>query len=87
MTETTAIVCGHVFRMEREVKVVIHHDDGVWQLVCGEDDHPEDCSDFEVVGLEHLMERQFNLAEINHLERNWIAEYGVNGWVIHPYGE
>ena len=87
MTETTAIICGHVFRKEREIKVVIHHDDGLWQLVCGEDDHPEDCSDFEVVGLEHLLERQPNLAEINELERSWMAECGTNGWVLQAYSD
>lgn len=85
--ETTAIVCGHVFRIERPVKVVIHHADGVWQLVCGEHDHPEDCSDFEPVGLGHLIDRQANLAAIENLERGWIAELGAESedWVCKPF--
>lgn len=83
--ETTAIVCGHVFRKERPVRVVIHHLDGVWQLVCGEHDHPEDCSDFEPVGLEHLIERQANLSEITRLERGWIAEQQDEVWVLEPF--
>lgn len=74
-TETTSIVCGHVFREERPVKVVIHHADGVWQLVCGGQDHPDDCSDFETVGLEHLTERQENLQDVvRRLKPNWMAE-------------
>ena len=82
MTETTAIVCGHVFRNEREVKVVVHHSDGLWQLVCGRHDHPEDCSDFEPVGLEHLLERQPNLSEVTDLQRGWMAERSGGGWTL-----
>jgi hypothetical protein len=82
MTETTAIVCAHVFRNEREAKVVIRHADGTWQLVCGAHDHPQDCADFEVVGLEHLQERQPNLAEIGELKGGWMAEWTDNVWAI-----
>jgi hypothetical protein len=87
-TETTAIVCGHVYRDERPIRVVIRHVDGVWQLVCGAHDHPEDCSDFEPVGLEHLTERQANLAEIIDLKRGWIAEQDESGsWLCKPFEE
>jgi hypothetical protein len=82
MTETTAIVCEHVFNAERDIKVVIRHRDGVWQLVCGEHDHPEDCGNFEVVGLEHLIERQPNLIEVADLGRGRLAEQGVDGWTL-----
>lgn len=85
--ETTSIVCGHVFRNERQVKVVIHHSDGVWQLVCGEHDHPEDFSDFETVGLEHIIERQQNLTEVSNLKRGWMADYGPDGWLFEVHGE
>lgn len=87
MTETTAIVCAHVFKNERQIEVVIHHSDGVWQLVCGEHDHPEDCSDFEVVGLEHLIERQPNLASLGDLESGWLAEWTSNGWMLSAHDD
>lgn len=88
MVETTAIVCGHVFRNERRVKLVVHHADGVWQLVCGEHDHPEDCSDFEPVGLEHLLERQEDLSGIRTIDRGWMAEQDESGhWHCQPYEE
>ena len=80
MIESTAIVCGHVFRNEREVRVVIHHSDGVWQLVCGFHDHPEDCSDFEPVGLEHLIQRQPNLLDVLEMRLGWMAEQTSHGW-------
>lgn len=84
MVETTAIVCGHVFRVEREVKAVIHHMDGVWQLVCGETDHPADCSDFETVGLEHLLDRQPDLIDLLSLKPGYLAEKTSDGWKIAP---
>ena len=81
MSETTALVCDHVFKNERQVKVVIHHADGVWQLVCGGSDHKTDCSNFEVIGLEHLIERQPNLISLSDIERGWMAEWTPSGWV------
>lgn len=80
--EKTAIVCAHVFRNERPVRVVLHHSDGVWQLVCGGHDHPEDCWDFETVGLEHLLERQKDLSELSDLQPGFMAEKEANGWNI-----
>lgn len=85
--ETTSIVCGHVFRAEREIEVVIHHSDGLWQLVCGKHDHPDDCSDFEAVGLEHLVERQPNVTELSELPRGWLAEKNTDGWRLKEYDE
>lgn len=80
MQEIRSLVCGHVFRDERPIKVVIHHSDGEWQLVCGEHDHPEDCSDFKVVGIGHLIERQSNLNNIGDLKPGWMAEWTPGGW-------
>jgi len=85
--ETTALVCAHVFRNERSIKLVIHHDDGVWQLVCGELDHPSDCSDFKTVGLEHLIERQSNLGEIANLGRGRLAEWCDDKWICENFYE
>jgi hypothetical protein len=74
------MVCGHVFRRERKATVVIRHSDGEWQFVCGEHDHPEDCFNFEIVGLEHLVERQPDLAEIGELKPGLMAELSPSGW-------
>ena len=61
MVETAALVCGHVFRNERNVKLVVRHSDGGWQLACGDYDHPDDASDSKVVGLNHLYQRTLRL--------------------------
>jgi hypothetical protein len=67
--------------------VVIHHSDGVWQLVCGGYDHPDDCSDFETVGLEHLTERQIDLQDLTDLKPGWLAERAANGWVFSAHDD
>lgn len=85
--EAVALICSHVFKYERPIKVVIHHDDGVWQLVCGDGDHPDDCSDFRTVGLEHLIESQSNISDILNLECNHIAELIDGKWVIENFVE
>jgi hypothetical protein len=74
MTETTAIVCPHVYFDYRPINLVIHHRDGVWQLVCEQTDHTIDCSDFEVVGLEHLFSRQENLFTVKDILPAFLAE-------------
>lgn len=82
MIETLAIVCPHVFRIQRDVSLVIHHSDGTWQFVCGLHDHDPQCADFETVGLRHLTNRQSNLVELNTLPAGCLAEW-INGeWRI-----
>jgi hypothetical protein len=80
--ETRAIVCGHVFREERRVKLIVRHHDGVWQFTCGDHDHPEDLADFEVVGANHIFERQENLSPIMDLLPGRLAEMIDGEWQI-----
>jgi len=86
-----AIVCGHVFRAERPVKLVIHHVDGGWQFVCGEHDHPMDCNDFEPVGIDHLVDRQPDLAQLPPLQTGTLAERvcerGSQFWQVHQLAD
>lgn len=82
MHDLIGIVCGHVFRDERPISVVIHHSDDTWQFVCGGHDHPDDCSDFEAVGIAHLIDRQSNIREAAELSRGWMAERTPAGWTF-----
>ena len=87
MIETTAIVCPHVFRSDRPAAMVVHHSDGAWQLVCGGHDHPDDCSSFETVGLEHLIDRQVDLQGLLDLKPGWLAERTPSGWVFSAHDD
>lgn len=81
MNEVRALVCGHVFRNERPVELVVRHSDGEWQCTCGKYDHPSDLSDFEVVGIGHLVDRQSNLVDIGELKPGWMAEIIDGKWI------
>jgi len=59
-------VCGHILRKERHVRLAVHHRDGMWQLTCGEDDHPSDRAELYLIHPEHLLEREPELADTLH---------------------
>jgi hypothetical protein len=81
------IVCPHVLREERPVRLLIHHHDGTWQAMCGERDHTVDGSDCRVVGVNHLFARQADLAPLASLPREQIAEWRSGEWDVAPFDE
>jgi hypothetical protein len=87
MSEVLCIVCPHVFTEERPVGALIHHHDGAWQAVCGEHDHREDCTDFQLVGLNHITDRQPELLQLERLPRSTIAELLAGGWQVSSFDE
>jgi hypothetical protein len=87
MSEIMSIVCPHVFADERPVRVMIHHGDGNWQAVCGQGDHDEDCNDFEVVAVSDIFARQANLAALETLPADHIAEWIDGEWEISSFDE
>lgn len=87
MNESRCLVCPHVFADERPVELLIHHDDGTWQAVCGKRDHALDPPDFIVVGVNHLFDRQTNLACLRNLRLGEIAEWSGALWTIGLFDE
>jgi hypothetical protein len=64
--------CGHVFRRERPVRLVVR-DDGDWQFLCGDVDHDDPLEPYHVsVGV--LLEADPTLHEIADLLPEWEAE-------------
>jgi hypothetical protein len=66
---------------------MIHHGDGTWQAVCGSRDHSEECEDFQVVGVNHLFDRQADLAELETLPPGYVAEWTDGRWAISAFSE
>jgi hypothetical protein len=66
---------------------MIHHRDGSWQAVCGDRDHSEMCGDFRVVGVNHLFERQADIASLETLPRERIAEQVGGTWKLSVFDE
>jgi len=87
MSELLCIVCPHVLADERPVRVLIHHYDGSWQAVCGERDHRDDCSDFQTIGLNHIVERQTEIGQFEDLPTSTIAEQTAEGWQVSHFDE
>lgn len=79
--DTIALVCGHVVRAERPVRLVVHHADGDWQFGCGEYDHAEDPPDAAPLCIGHLLETQPQLRACLDLEPGFLAEATSEGWV------
>ena len=65
-----AYVCSHVFCNERPI-LLVSHEDGDWQFLCGVSDHADDG---HVIGVGHLLERDSSLLELVDLPINWEAE-------------
>ena len=87
MTEQLCVVCPHVFANERPVRVFIHHYDESWQAVCGEQAHKEDCSDFRLVGLNPITERQPELQQFEAMTTSVMAEHTLAGWRVSGFDE
>jgi hypothetical protein len=87
MAEIATVVCPHVLTNERPVRLLIHHGDGTWQATCGQRDHAEDCSDFEVVGINHLFERQPDMTALATLPPNYISDWSDGRWTVSPFDE
>ncbi|WP_152565180.1 MULTISPECIES: hypothetical protein [Methylobacter] len=63
-------VCPHVFKATRPILLVVH-EDGDWQCLCGGNDHSDDG---HLVGIGHLVERDPSLDELVDLPDGWEAE-------------
>lgn len=87
MKELLCIVCPHVLDAARPVCLIAHHADGGWQAACGESDHRADCGDFAIVGLNHLLDRQPELAQFINLPRGQVAEKVTDEWCISDLDE
>ncbi|PWS33867.1 immunity protein Imm33 domain-containing protein [Pedobacter paludis] len=52
---TACFVCNHVLNKQRSISYVTHEaEDGFWQFLCGQNDHPND-EDYKVISLEQVI--------------------------------
>lgn len=69
--EVAAYVCSHVFEKKRPVLLVVR-EGGDWQFLCG-GEHDRDAIPL-VIGMNHLIESDPSLAELDDLPSDWQAE-------------
>lgn len=72
-----AYVCIHVFDNTRPINLV-SRPDGDWCFLCGEE-HDDDASQYRVVGIGHLFDRDTSLLELKDLPPDWEAERAAPG--------
>lgn len=70
-TETLAYVCSHVFNDTRPI-LLVSRAGGDWQCLCGGSHETGEVPN--VVGLNHLLERDKSLRELKDLPAEWEAE-------------
>ena len=58
-------VCIHVFNKERPI-LLVNRSDGSWCFLCG-GGHEQAASNYRVVGICHLFERDYRVVGIGHL--------------------
>lgn len=58
------LVCDHVLAFEREVGLIVHHADGMWQLTCGLPDHSEEGASVRPVHIHHIIDHSPDLADV-----------------------
>ena len=78
--EMPVYVCSHVFANTRPV-LLVSRAGGDWQCLCGGEHDSSEVP--HVVGLNHLVERDSTLAELQDLPGDWEAERGNVGdaWI------
>jgi hypothetical protein len=78
--ETAAFVCSHVFENSRPI-LLVSRAGGDWQCLCGGGHQAEEKP--RVVGLNHLVERDTTLSELQDLPRDWEAQRTAVGkpWI------
>ncbi len=85
---TALVVCGHVFRREREIRLVCFDDDGP-QATCDLDHRtPGEEADGKLVALKHLFTWDEGLEFLRDLEFGQTAwKSGPKSWTIENAGE
>ncbi len=66
----TSYICPHIFENSRPILLVVH-DDGEWQFLCGGNDHGHDC---HIVGIGHLVDRDPSINKCADLPNGFMAQ-------------
>lgn len=71
MKETAVFVCSHVFDNTKPVKLVLRSE-GDLQMLCGGSHGNDEVP--HLVGVEHLLARDWSLSEVVDIPEGWEAE-------------
>ena len=69
------VVCLHLTRGGRPVRLATHYTGGDWAFTCGRPDHSAE-EDYELVSLSTLLAKDPDLSDIAELPEGWSADRG-----------
>lgn len=73
--------CDHVLSHQRKIRLIVHHSDDEWQLMCGEGDHSQHGSSIRAIHSGHLFQEYVHLKDLmKEIDRGWLAEWDESGW-------
>lgn len=78
----SVFVCRHIRNKIRDVMLVVHHSDGMWQITCGKFDHPSGFADLfqaEDDDLEYISNQL--PSDLKFVRRGWMADKQDGVWV------
>lgn len=80
------VICSHVRDNVRPILLVTRYDDGDWAFSCGHEDHRDDETEYVLVGVGHLTNRDSTLDAVSDLAKGYSAEReSVGGsWTRYP---
>jgi hypothetical protein len=88
MNSPIIYICDHVFRGERPISLIAHHEDGMWQLTCGENDHSVDGDTIKPVHIEHVVKDRSLADAMLSTPAGHVAQRLKNGsWSVDPFDE
>lgn len=77
------LACDHVLAIDREVELIVHHADGMWQLICGQSDHSVDGASVRPVHIHHIIDRSPGLGEVMlKTPPGHLSEKTEGGWSV-----
>lgn len=81
------MACAHVLSGEREVELIVHHSDGMWQFMCGNNDHTSE-DDVDCVHAKHLFDCQAGIEDVcDRLRPGFLAERADGIWEISAHDD
>ncbi len=82
----SGLACNHVMRGKRPLKMIAHDADGVWQFMCGKDDHGK-AKQAKRVKVSAMFAKAVTGITEDEIPAGNVAELGKEGWQVRPLSD
>ena len=81
--DKAGIACNHVMRGKRPLVMIAHDADGIWQFMCGRDDHGK-AKQAKRVCAACMFAKVVRDIAAEAIPAGHVAERGAEGWAVRP---